>query len=70
MCSNIALLMHVSCRFVLCLGHACLIFCAWLSPGPQQVLCEVYSTLPVKCETHVLLSLILYKMVDGASEVS
>ena len=34
-----------------------------------QVVCEVYATHPVRCEPHIMLSLILYKMVDSTLEV-
>lgn len=36
-----------------------------LSSGPCQVMCEVYATQPVvRCAPHIVLSLVLYKMVD------
>ena len=42
--------------------------CSW--PLNPQVLCEVYSTYSsVRFKPHLLLSLILYKMVDSIQEV-
>lgn len=37
--------------------------------APPQVVSEVYALHPVPCEPHVVLSLVLYKMVDPGPEV-
>ncbi|KAG1675965.1 hypothetical protein FOA52_014209 [Chlamydomonas sp. UWO 241] len=61
---------NVEVLFPVCLDR-CYDKDATVSRGYFQAVCEVYSTQPVavQCEPHILLSLILYKMVDPVAEV-